>query len=62
MRYLLLVSLLLTTACSSWGNDPATQFANVTYNEKYLNEMVKARIKACQANAKFCEAFEMSTN
>jgi len=60
MRYILIATLLLTSACSSWGNDPASQFANVTYGEEYLNEMLNARLKACKANIKFCDDFNVT--
>jgi len=55
MKKLLLISLLFTGACSQWGNDPASQFASVTYDENYYIERAKSQILACQANPKFCE-------
>ena len=62
MRYFLLISLLLTSACSSWGNSPATQFANVTYDESYIQEMVRARVAACMNNPKFCDNVDTAAN
>jgi hypothetical protein len=61
MKYLLLITLVLTSACSSWGNAPAQQFANVTYDENYIEEMVRARVLACRNNPKFCDNYDSST-
>ena len=63
MRYLLLVPLFLTTACAGagWGNDPAAQFAHVTYDSEYTEEMLKAQSEACLRNTKFCDAFVEDT-
>jgi hypothetical protein len=55
MKYLLLITLIATSACSSWGNSPAQQFANVTYSEDYIQEMVRTRVQACRNNPDFCE-------
>jgi hypothetical protein len=55
MKYLFLTAMLLTSACSSWGNAPAQQFANVTYDENYIQEMVNARVAACLNNPQFCD-------
>lgn len=61
MKKLLLISLLLTSACSSWGNDPASQFANVTYDSNYYEKMAKMQEDACVYRASACSAYYTSS-
>lgn len=61
MKKLLLISLLLTSACSSWGNDPASQFANVTYDENYYRQLEIMRAAACEMSDSSCTPYYVSS-
>lgn len=60
MKKLLLISLLLTSACSSWGNDPASQFANVSYDNNYYQKMWQMQEDACEMRKSSCSPYYVS--
>lgn len=61
MKKLLLISLMLTSACSSYGNDPATQFAGIQYDASYYKAMELMQAEACETNPAYCSPYPKST-
>ena len=57
MKKILLISLMLTSACSSYGNDPASQFAGVTYDSAYYEKMAKMQEDACKLRSSSCSPY-----
>ena len=57
MKKLLPISLMLTSACSSYGNDPASQFAGVQYDANYYKRMEIMQAEACELRETYCSPY-----
>lgn len=57
MKNLSILLLVLTGACSSYGNNPAADFADIKIEEGYYEKM---QAESCKVNVKFCSPYVVS--
>lgn len=54
---LFLIGCLFLGACSSYGNNPAAEFAHINYDQSYYDAMLA---ESCKVDEKFCTPYVVS--